>query len=68
MQQQQALPFHFIVKIVFFSFLYFTIIKFLEVVSTYVVSLTELCLFVKCLYSLITMKVGKVVAKNDQAV
>ena len=27
-----------------------------------------MCLFVKCFYSLITLKVGKVVVKHDQAV
>ena len=27
-----------------------------------------MCLFVKCFYSLITFKVGKVVAKHDQVV
>ena len=48
--------------------MHFTIIKFLEVVSTYVVFDRTMWLFVKCLYSLITLKVGKVVAKNDQAV
>ena len=44
-QLQQALPFHFIFTIFFFFFLYFTIIKFLEFVSIYIVSWTELCVY-----------------------
>ena len=46
-QQQQALPFHFIFIIFFpfFFFLYFAIIKFLEFVSIYIVSWRELCVY-----------------------
>ena len=63
LQQQQALPFHFIFIIIFFLFffLYFTIIKFLEFVSIYIVSWTELCVYLlNMFYSPITFKVGKV--------